>query len=114
MLAPEVRWVTGQSLRARLKPVQLYGPPVPPLHGWPSGMKPEVRPAPSERSTANQLYSHVVPLCAAAAAYSISFFLILMRCSFSGVAGRVWKGVNRTGRPALPTPVCGSAPAAAD
>src|SRR3954452_15643263 len=68
MLAPEVRWVTGQSLRARLKPVKLYGPPVPPLQGWPSGMKPEVRPAPSERSTANQLYSDVVPLCATAAA----------------------------------------------
>src|SRR6187551_256990 len=31
-------------------------------------MKPAIRPAPSERSTANQLYSGMVPLCATAAA----------------------------------------------
>ena len=44
-----------ESLRARLNPVKLYGPPVPPLHSCPSGMKPAIRPPPSERSTANQL-----------------------------------------------------------
>src|SRR5918997_4099786 len=68
MVAPEVRWVTGKSLRAALKPVKSYGPPVPPLHSWPSGMKPAIRPPPSERSTANQLYSAVTPLWATAAA----------------------------------------------
>src|SRR5919112_4615038 len=70
MLAPDVRWVTGQSVRARLRPVKLYGPPVPPLHSSPFAMKPAIRPPPSERSTANQLYSAVVPLWATAAAHA--------------------------------------------
>ena len=40
-------------------------------------MKPSVRPAPSERSTANQLYSEPVPLCATAAAQA-------------GLLGTIW------------------------
>ena len=52
MVAPEVRWVSGQSCAAALNPVKLV---LPPLHSWPSGTKPRVRPAPSERSTENQL-----------------------------------------------------------
>ncbi len=52
MVDPSVRWVTGQSVLGLLNPVKLV---LPPLHSSPSGTKPRVRPAPSERSTENQL-----------------------------------------------------------
>lgn len=48
---PEVRWVTGQS-PGTLNPEKLG---LPPEQSWPFGMKPSIRPAPSERSTENQL-----------------------------------------------------------
>jgi hypothetical protein len=49
--APEVRCVSGQS-PTRSKP-EKFG--FPPEQSCPSWMNPSVRPAPSERSTENQL-----------------------------------------------------------
>ena len=64
-----MRWVTGQSDRFRSKPEKSYTV-APPLQSLPSGMNPAVRPAPSERSIANQLYKEFGPLCATAAAHA--------------------------------------------
>src|SRR3990170_636525 len=64
MFPPAVRCVSGQSLRARLYAEYVV---LPPLHSCPSGTKPVVRPAASERRTPNQLYSGLAPPWATAA-----------------------------------------------
>src|SRR5690606_41744874 len=80
IVEPEVRWFLGKSDRAALYGVKSYGPPTPPLQICPSGMNPSVRPPPSERSTANQLYSGVVPDWAIASAQAGLYAMI---CPFS-------------------------------
>src|SRR5262245_3125329 len=77
MFAPDVRCVIGQSSRAAVYAEKSNGPPGPPSQMRPSGTKPTVRPAPSERRTANQLYSGVVPVEATAAAQA-------------GLLGMIW------------------------
>ncbi len=64
MVAPAVRWVTGQSVRARSYPEKagLF-----PLQILPSGMYPRLRPSEFEFRTPNQLYSELSPLMATAA-----------------------------------------------
>src|SRR5690242_17753694 len=85
-------------------------------------MKPEVRPAPSERSTANQLYSGVVPLWATAAAQaaffgwmaplavSPSFQQRYVRLPGAIIAPCAWAGADC--RTATPVPVSSSTAAA--